>query len=112
MATNKTTLEYILDQISSAGDITAKKMFGEYVIYCNNVFVALICDDLFFVKPTTAGQELIGECEYGIPYPNAKPHLLIGGEELEHHQLISELIRVTYHELQYSAKPKAKRTKK
>lgn len=112
MATNKNIVDYILDQIAEAGDIRAKKMFGEYGVYCNEVFVALVCDDLFFVKPTLAGKELIKDIGEGIPYPNAKPHFLVTGDMLEQHQLVSELIRVTYHELQHAAKPKVKRVKK
>jgi len=30
------TITSILDQIQGAGSISAKKMFGEYAIYCNN----------------------------------------------------------------------------
>jgi TfoX/Sxy family transcriptional regulator of competence genes len=28
-------VEYVCEQISGAGDITYKKMFGDYGVYCN-----------------------------------------------------------------------------
>ena len=41
MASNKTTVDFILDQIAAAGAVSAKKMFGEYGIYCDAKIVAL-----------------------------------------------------------------------
>ena len=32
MATKQSTIEFILDQLASAGEITARKMFGEYAL--------------------------------------------------------------------------------
>lgn len=106
MATDKSTVDYIIDQISRAGSIRAKKMFGEYGLYCNEVFIALVCDDQLFVKPTAKGKQLLEDYREGIPYPNAKPHLLIDGDLLENHELVTELIRRTVAELQTQVKPK------
>jgi len=33
MATNPKFVDFVLEQIEKAGEITAKKMFGEYGIY-------------------------------------------------------------------------------
>ena len=43
MASTLEFAEYVCDQISGAGSITYKKMFGEYGIYCNrnNWFVGV-----------------------------------------------------------------------
>lgn len=106
MATDKSTIDYIVDQISKAGSIRAKKMFGEYGLYCNEVFVALVCDDQLFVKPTDKGKQHLGDYHEGLPYPNAKPHLLIDGDLLENHELVSALISITMNELQAQVKPK------
>jgi DNA transformation protein len=35
MSSQQSTVDFILDQISAAGDVSAKKMFGEYGLYCN-----------------------------------------------------------------------------
>jgi TfoX/Sxy family transcriptional regulator of competence genes len=41
MASRQTTVDFILDQIEAAGTVSAKKMFGEYGIYCDDKMVAL-----------------------------------------------------------------------
>ena len=94
MASNLDFVEYVCGQISSAGDITYKKMFGEYAVYCRGKVVGLICDNQFFVKKTPAGEMLLGACEEAPPYPGAKPHLVI--DRLEERELMAELIRQTY----------------
>ena len=36
MATDQSIVDYILEQISGAGRVHAKKMFGEYGVYCDD----------------------------------------------------------------------------
>jgi len=50
MASKQSTIDFILEQINAAGEVSAKKMFGEYGIFCNGKMVALVCDDQLFVK--------------------------------------------------------------
>ncbi len=45
MATDKAFVDFVLDQIDNAGEITAKKMFGEYGVFSNGKIFALICDN-------------------------------------------------------------------
>ncbi|MGE3334126.1 MAG: TfoX/Sxy family protein [Rhodospirillaceae bacterium] len=111
MASRQDTADYLLEQIARAGRVSAKKMFGEYAIYCDGKVVALVCDDQLFVKPTDAGRALIGKPREGRPYPGAKPHFLIDGDLWEDADWISEFIRATARELPVP-KPKAKRAAK
>ena len=55
MASKQSTVDFKLDQIRAAGDVSARKMFGEYAIYCIKKIVGLVCDDRLFVKKTDAG---------------------------------------------------------
>jgi hypothetical protein len=56
MASDKSFIEFIVDQMEDAGLISYKKMFGEYAIYCDGKVVALVCDNQLFVKqPKAAG---------------------------------------------------------
>ena len=55
MACNTDFVQYIADQCTDAGEITVKKMFGDYGIYCDSKIFGLICDDRLYVKPTEAG---------------------------------------------------------
>ena len=54
MSSKQSLADFIIEQIENAGTVSARKMFGEYGIFCNGKMVALICDDQFFVKPTIA----------------------------------------------------------
>ena len=61
MSTQQKTVDYILEQSAGAGTITARKMFGEYGMYCDGKVMAFICDDQLFIKPTEAGRAYLGE---------------------------------------------------
>ena len=52
MSSKPEFVEYCAEQCRGAGEITYKKMFGEYGLYCNGKIFALVCDDEFFVKIT------------------------------------------------------------
>lgn len=109
MATTKKTIEYLLEQLTHAGEVSARKMFGEYALYCNGKVVALVCDDKLYVKPTKAGKNLIGNVEQAPPYPGAKLYYLISGDLWEDSDWLSELINITEKELPLP-KLKAKRS--
>ncbi len=110
MASEISFVEYVCDQITDAGQIAFRKMFGEYAIYCDGKVVALVCDDQLFVKQTPAGRALIADAVEAPPYPGAKPHFLIE-ERLDDREWISRLIRATESELP-EPKPRRPRSKK
>lgn len=109
MASDASFADYVVDQLGEAGRITLRKMFGEYAIYCNDIVVALICDNQLFVKPTEAGKAYAGEIAEAPPYPGAKLYLLIENQ-LDDRAWISGLIRVTARALiKAKVKPKPAR---
>ena len=61
MACNSDFVQYIIDQCSGAGEIAAKKMMGDYCIYCDGVLFGLICDNNFYVKVTEPGRAILKE---------------------------------------------------
>lgn len=95
MATRDETTIYVLEQLRLAGDVSARKMFGEVGIYCDRKFAALICDDELYIKPTADGRAFAPTVKDGTPYPNAKPHLHITGDLLEDAEWVSTLLRIT-----------------
>ncbi|MEO1815844.1 MAG: TfoX/Sxy family protein [Acetobacterium sp.] len=111
MATSKEFADYVCDQLMAAGNISCKKMFGEYGVYLDEKIVGLICDNQFFLKKTEAGQVMIeehlGTVEEGLPYPGAKPQFLI--DSLDDREWLAELLRASYQELPM---PKPKKKKK
>lgn len=96
MATSQSTIDFLLDQLSALPGVRARKMFGEYALYCGEKVVALVCVNQLFVKITPAGKALVGErYQEGEAYPGAKPSMLIDAEEIDDCERLSELIRVT-----------------
>lgn len=108
MATEQKYIDYIIDQINHPAGITYKKMFGEYGLYAGIRIFALVCDNRLLIKPTKAGESYIGKPNLAPPFPGAKPYFLIQ-EELEDHEWVSGLVRVTVNEL---PDPKPKKPKK
>ena len=110
MASDQDFVDFIVDQLEGAGDVTFRKMFGEYAIYCDGKLSALVCDNRLFVKPTEAGRSFIGDVVEAPPYPGAKNSFLIE-DRLEDQNWISELVRITAIELP-EPKPKKKKNPK
>lgn len=99
MATDRSIVDFILEQIATSGKVRAKMMFGEYAIYCDEKVVALICDDQLFLKPTKAGQAFIGKTHEAPPYPGAKPYFLISGDRWDDSEWLTHLIKISATEL-------------
>lgn len=77
MASSQSTVDYTVEQMSRGNEARARKMFGEYGVYCNGTFVGVICNDQLFLKITEAGKALLPGAEHSAPYDGAKPHLLV-----------------------------------
>lgn len=111
MASDQNFVDLVLNQIKNAGEISAKKMFGEYGIYADGKLFGLICDNKLFIKPTNSGREFIGNVTEASPYPGAKPGFLIE-DKIEDSDWLSELIRISVKELpppkQKNKNPKSK----
>jgi len=108
MATKQSTVDFLTDQMATAGFIRSRKMFGEYAIYCNEKVVALVCDDQLFVKPTEKGREIVGEGHDAPPYPGAKMYLQIDEDHWDDQEWLTNLIAQTAEALPLP-KPKRKR---
>ena len=112
MASSAEFVEYVCGQLSEAGEITSKRMFGEYGIYLDGKFIAMVCDDQLFVKESKEGRAVIarkmGEPLLAPPYEGGKPCLVI--EELDDRQFLAELLRASYEALPMQ-KPRSRRKK-
>ena len=105
MSTQQKTVDYILEQSAGAGTITAKKMFGEYGMYCDGKVTAFICDDQLFIKPTEAGRAYLGEVTEAEAYPGSKMYFLIDGNRWDDADWLAGLVKTTADDLP-SPKPK------
>ena len=109
MASQASTVAFIAEQVAAAGAVSARKMFGEYAIYCDGKLTALICDDQLFVKPTAAGRAHIGEVNEAPPYKGAKPCFLVSGDQWDDRIWLTTLIRVSAAELPLPDKSRRKK---
>lgn len=109
MATRPEQAEWLVEQMSGAGAVSARKTFGEYGVYCGGKMVALICDDELFIRPTEAGRRYIGAVVERSPFPKAKAHFYISGDQAEDRDWLADLIRQTAAELPEPAPKPARR---
>ena len=110
MATQRHTVEYLLEQGAGAGVVSFKPMFGEYGVYVDGKMIGLICDDQLYVKSTASGRLHAEAVSEAPPYTGAKPHLLIEADRWDDAEWLGELLRVTAAELPIPKPRKPKRS--
>ena len=110
MATQQRTVDYLLQQATGAGTVSAKPMFGEYGIYVDGKMIGSVCDDRLYVKPTASGRAHAEPASDAPPYPGAKPHLLIEADRWDDSEWLGELLRITAGELPTPKPRKPKRS--
>ena len=107
MASHPDFVAYVTEQLREAGVIRSRKMFGEYGLYCDGVFFAVICDDQLFIKITPQAQAAFPDLPKAPPYAGAKDAFLV--EDVEDREQMTRLTRITFEALQIS--PQKKRRK-
>jgi len=96
MATSVNFINYVCEQLDGIGNITYKKMFGEYMVYLNDKPVVIVCDNTAFVKKLEVIQDLMKNASVGFPYKGAKEHYILDiDNSLLSKQIISEIEKVT-----------------
>ena len=87
MASTKGYLDFVLEVLSDAGDISHRAMMGEYVIYCGGNVIGGVYDDRLLLKATPGALALMGESPFGAqtqtPYPGAKQMLVADVDDAE-----------------------------
>lgn len=97
MASSKEYVEYVLDQLSDAGDVLARAMMGEYVVYYRDKVIGGIYDDRFLVKPTESAKALMPDAQWQLPYAGAKEMLQV--DTLDDRVAMVHLLQAMYPEL-------------
>lgn len=96
MASSLDYTEYVMDQLSGAGVLRARKMFGEYMVYLNEKPVVLVCDNICYFKKHPIIDDLMSDAECGRPYEGAKEHYIL---DIDHasdaRRIVSTLESVT-----------------
>ena len=106
MATKADFAEYVREQLHQAGEISLRKMFGDYGVYLNGKFIGLICDNQLFIKETPSGRlelEKYDAVMEGLPYQGAKTLYFII-DDLEDSDFLSEFLRASAPEIPWQKK--------
>lgn len=104
MASSREYLDFILEQLSSLGEISSRKMMGEYIIYFRGKIVGGIYDDRFLVKPVDAARAMMPDAPEELPYEGAGPMLLV--EDVDDPCFLHSLLTAMYPELPEPKKKK------
>ena len=94
MATDKSFVDYVVEQADLGGALTCKKMFGEYALYHADKVVAFACDNSLFVKPSSASRKLAPLLPQSPPYPGAKDYA-VADELLDDSDALRKLLLAT-----------------
>lgn len=77
MSSDVDFVQYIADQCAGAGTIHFRKIFGDYGIYCDGKIIGLVCDNLFYLKPTDTVSPILQTVDPRPPYDGAKDYFCI-----------------------------------
>lgn len=92
MASSLEFVQFVCEQLSDAGEITFKRMFGEFGLYCDQKFFATVEDDRLCVKITDAGWALMPNATVIEPHAGARYFYI---EDLEDRDFLRELTLCT-----------------
>lgn len=81
MASSKEYLTFVLELLNEVPNISYKKMMGEYILYKDDLIFGGVYDDRFLIKKTKSLSD--SGLKEQIPYPGAKPMLLMDSEDPE-----------------------------
>ena len=109
MSTRQSTVDYILDQLVPVGEVSARKMFGEYALYCDGKVVGLVCDNTLYIKITEPGKTFVGKYyQEGNAYKGAKTSMVIDDDRIEDREWLCELVRITAENVAFTKKKSVK----
>lgn len=95
MTTSQSTIDFLLEQLRALPNIRARKMFGDYALYCDEKVVGLVCEDQLYIKYTDVGREFAqGKFTPGFAYPGAKESMNVT-EAIDDPEFLSTLVRIT-----------------
>lgn len=97
MASSKEYVTYITEELSFCKDITYRKMMGEYVVYYCQKVIGGIYDNRFLIKPVEVAKQMIPDAQFEIPYPGAKPMILV--DNLEDKMFLQNLFDAMFPQL-------------
>lgn len=93
MGSDREFVNFVCEQLRGAGDVSARRMFGEAAIYLEEKVVGLVFGNQFFLKATEAGRAKIGAPTEAAPFEGAKNWFLMA--DLDDPEFLAHLVRIT-----------------
>ena len=90
MATTKEYHDYVMECLNKAGEVTSRKMMGEYCLYYNGKLFGGLYDNRLLVKQTETSKKLLADCPLEYPYEGSKS-LMFLVTEFENADFMKEL---------------------
>lgn len=104
MACSTEFIEFICDALAPLGDVSSRKMMGDYIIiYVNGKNVITACDNTAFVKKLSSISEMMADAECGCPYEGAKEAYIL---DFRDRQKVLRVIETLWKDLPF---PKSKK---
>lgn len=93
MASERSVVLHIAEQMAGAGTITLRAMFGEYAVYCDGKGVGFVCDNTLFLKPLPELLAVLDAPEMGPCYPGSKDYVVVS-DDLDEPDRLAALVRI------------------
>jgi TfoX/Sxy family transcriptional regulator of competence genes len=103
MATSREHAEYVREKLNQIGDFSLRPMMGEYIVYYQGKVIGGLYDYNILLKQTKVTKKYIEDIQLVIPYPGAKPMVMV---DLEVCHTLKPLFEEMYLELPF---PKGKK---
>lgn len=100
MASSKTFLNFILEQLSEAEGVSTRSMMGEYLIYVRGILIGGIYDDCFLIKHVEAAAERMPHAGFVQPYEGAAKMLIV--DKLDDRLFLKELVEAVAEDIKQS----------
>ena len=77
-------IDFVCRQLAPLGEVQARKMMGDFVIFVNGKCVLTACDELCFIQQHPSIAEMMKSAEVGVPYSGAKPRYILDIDHASH----------------------------
>ena len=108
MASTKEYLDFVLEQLAGAEEISYRPMMGEYVLYCEGKVIGGVYDDRLLLKATPSVLRLLDEegldAPLERPYEGAKEMLL---SDVDRPELLCRMVQAVADDLPAPKKKRA-----
>ena len=98
-------IDFVCQQLAPLGEVKARKMMGDYVIYVNGKCVLTACDELCLIQIHPSIAPMMQNAEIDVPYPGAKPRYIL---DIDHASDACRIISTLWEHLPYPSSKKAK----